>query len=231
MLELRYGLDGKQPRTLDEVGRDVQRHARADPADREPEPEEAPRAVGLAELVPARRTPRRLRRRDDGAGSKSSYRAASASRASSADPSHADDVRRAGEWVRDFIRGAGGEAELVDDEPPAARDRRAARVPRRGRARRPCSSTATSTCSRPRRSTSGTAHPFEPEIRDELGLRARDRRRQGAALLAPAGGRGPRRRGRAAGQRPHRLRRRGGDRRRLDRRLGRCATSAAPTSA
>ena len=31
----------------------------------------------------------------------------------SADPSHADDVRRAGEWVCDFVRRAGGEAELV----------------------------------------------------------------------------------------------------------------------
>jgi acetylornithine deacetylase/succinyl-diaminopimelate desuccinylase-like protein len=30
----------------------------------------------------------------------------------SADPEHADDVRRAAEWVRDFIRRAGGEAEL-----------------------------------------------------------------------------------------------------------------------
>src|SRR5213593_3232111 len=32
----------------------------------------------------------------------------------SADPAHADDVRRAGEWVRDFIRAAGGEAEILD---------------------------------------------------------------------------------------------------------------------
>ncbi len=32
----------------------------------------------------------------------------------SADPGHAEDVRRAGEWVCDRIRGAGGEAELVD---------------------------------------------------------------------------------------------------------------------
>ncbi|HET6643446.1 MAG TPA: M20/M25/M40 family metallo-hydrolase [Gaiellaceae bacterium] len=32
----------------------------------------------------------------------------------SADPEHADEVRRAGEWVRDFIRRAGGEAELVE---------------------------------------------------------------------------------------------------------------------
>ncbi len=32
----------------------------------------------------------------------------------SADPAHADDVRRAAEWVRDFIRAAGGEAEIQD---------------------------------------------------------------------------------------------------------------------
>ena len=34
----------------------------------------------------------------------------------SADPERADDVRRAAEWVRDFIREAGGEAELVETE-------------------------------------------------------------------------------------------------------------------
>src|SRR3954467_9622737 len=31
----------------------------------------------------------------------------------SADPAHVEDVRRAGEWGRDFVKGAGGEAELV----------------------------------------------------------------------------------------------------------------------
>ena len=34
----------------------------------------------------------------------------------SADPERADDVRRAAEWLRDFIREAGGEAELVETE-------------------------------------------------------------------------------------------------------------------
>jgi acetylornithine deacetylase/succinyl-diaminopimelate desuccinylase-like protein len=34
----------------------------------------------------------------------------------SADPERADDVRRAAEWVRDFVRAAGGEAELVETE-------------------------------------------------------------------------------------------------------------------
>src|SRR5512146_2663700 len=32
----------------------------------------------------------------------------------SADPAHAADVRRAGEWVCAFVRAAGGECELVD---------------------------------------------------------------------------------------------------------------------
>ena len=34
----------------------------------------------------------------------------------SADPERAADVRRAAEWVCDFVRGAGGEAELVETE-------------------------------------------------------------------------------------------------------------------
>jgi len=34
----------------------------------------------------------------------------------SADQAHADDVRRAGEWARDFVRRAGGQAELVDTD-------------------------------------------------------------------------------------------------------------------
>ena len=41
VLELRYGLGGEHPRTLDEVGPHVQRHARAHPPDREPVAEEA----------------------------------------------------------------------------------------------------------------------------------------------------------------------------------------------
>ena len=32
----------------------------------------------------------------------------------SADPAHADDVRRAGEWVCEFVRASGGEAGLVE---------------------------------------------------------------------------------------------------------------------
>jgi acetylornithine deacetylase/succinyl-diaminopimelate desuccinylase-like protein len=52
----------------------------------------------------------------------------------SADPSHADDVRAAGEWVCDYVRAAGGSAELVETgaqplalgEIPASTDARGA---------------------------------------------------------------------------------------------------------
>ena len=51
----------------------------------------------------------------------------------SADPAHAGDVRRAGQWVCDLIRGAGGEAELVDfaGQPLAVGELRASRDPQR----------------------------------------------------------------------------------------------------
>ena len=47
----------------------------------------------------------------------------------SADPAHAADVRAAGEWVCDFLRAAGGEAELVDwhGQPLAVGELRASR--------------------------------------------------------------------------------------------------------
>ena len=71
--------------------------------------------------------------------------------------------------------------------------------------------------------------PFELVERDGWLYARGDRRRQGAALHAAQGRRAARRRGRAARQPPLRLRRRGGDRRALDRRLDRRPTSAAPT--
>jgi len=51
----------------------------------------------------------------------------------SADPAHADDVRRAVEWVCAFVRGAGGDAELVDwnSQPLAVGELRASRSPER----------------------------------------------------------------------------------------------------
>ena len=51
VLELRYGLGGEHPRTLDEVGSGVQRHARADPANRESVAEKASVARGGAEAA------------------------------------------------------------------------------------------------------------------------------------------------------------------------------------
>ena len=47
----------------------------------------------------------------------------------SADPAHADDVRRAAGWVRDFVRAAGGECELVErnDRPLVVGEIRASR--------------------------------------------------------------------------------------------------------
>jgi acetylornithine deacetylase/succinyl-diaminopimelate desuccinylase-like protein len=47
----------------------------------------------------------------------------------SANPAHTEDVRRAGEWVRDFIRAAGGEADLLetDKHPLAIGELRASR--------------------------------------------------------------------------------------------------------
>ena len=49
VLELRYGLERRAPADARRGRPDVQRHARADPADREPEPEEAARARRLAD--------------------------------------------------------------------------------------------------------------------------------------------------------------------------------------
>ena len=51
----------------------------------------------------------------------------------SAEASHRDDVRRAGSWVRDFVRGAGGECELIDwhGQPIAVGEIRASREPDR----------------------------------------------------------------------------------------------------
>ncbi len=64
VLELRYGLDGQQPRTLDEVGRAVQRHPRAHSPDRAPGLEEAPRA-GRRPARPRRRVATLLYRPED----------------------------------------------------------------------------------------------------------------------------------------------------------------------
>src|SRR5262249_8438816 len=104
-------------------------HARADPADREPGAEEAPRARRQREaargcLVVGRETfavslptlslpvPGRLRRVPEQWFDELAELLRIPS--ISADEAHAGDVVRAGEWVRDVVRGAGGNRALVD---------------------------------------------------------------------------------------------------------------------
>ena len=138
----------------------------------------------------------------------------------SADPAHREDVKRAGEWVCELIRRIGGtaeltpfgERELVLGEIPASSDpgERADR-PRLQPLRRPAARAA-------RAVGVGPVRARDPR---RVGVRARRRRRQGPALARPQGRAAARRGERAAGQSPHRVRRRGGGRRPHDRRLGR----------
>ena len=137
----------------------------------------------------------------------------------SADPAHAADVVRAAEWVCAFIRDAGGECEVVDwhGQPLAIGEIRASAG---GEA-------PTVLCyghfdvQPPDPLELWDSPPFEPEIRDELPLRPRHRRRQGPAVHAAQRRARARAGRRAARQRPLLLRRRRGDRRPLDRRVPR----------
>ena len=138
----------------------------------------------------------------------------------SADPAHAGDVRRAGEWVRDFIRAAGGEAELQDtaNHPLVIGELRASEN----------ADTAPTVIAyghfdvQPPEPLEGwETPPFEPDGAGRLALRARRRRRQGPAL-PPVEGRGAAGGGRlAARERPVRVRRGGGVGRPVDRRVPR----------
>ena len=84
----------------------------------------------------------------------------------SADPAHAADVVRAGEWVRDFVRAAGGDCELVDwhGQPLAIGEIRASSSPE---------SAPTVLCyghfdvQPPDPLELWESDPFEPEIRDD----------------------------------------------------------------
>ena len=177
---------------------------------------------GVGQSPPPRRRLPRLppwrSRLQTGWRSSSSF---SASRASAPTPRTQRTFVRAGEWVRDFIRAAGGEAELqettnhplVIGEIRASGERRHRSHRHRLRAlRRPAARAPLEGWETP---------PFEPDVRDGW-LYARgvaDDKGQlylllkAAALLAAEGS--------LPGERPVHLRRRGGVRRPLDRRLPR----------
>ena len=131
-------------------------------------------------------------------------------------------ARRPRSGSRRGSRAAGGTAEIeerggrplvVGDVPASTRNARAddprVRPPRRAAAR-------------PARALG--VRPVDARRARRQARRARRRRRQGAPLHAAQGDRAPRGGGRAARERPLRDRRRGGDRRPLDRRLGRART-------
>ena len=121
---------------------------------------------------------------------------------------HAPDVTRAAEWVADYVRRLGGEAEVREEGRLIVSEIPARRAPR------PSSSTATTTFSRPTRSTSGRA-TFAAEPRGEWLQRAASPTTR-ASLDAAEGDRVARAGRRRPGDLPRRLRRRGGDRRRCD---------------
>ena len=137
----------------------------------------------------------------------------------SADPAHRDDVVRAAEWVSDFIRASGGSADVVDWEgqPLAIGELRASTG-----AQAPTVLCYGHFDVQPAAPLDlWESDPFEPEIRGEYlyGRGTVDDKGQLYMLLSAA--RELARARRAAGQRPLLLRRRGGDRRALDRRLPR----------
>src|SRR5262249_28623566 len=83
----------------------------------------------------------------------------------SADPAHAADVVRAGEWVRDFVRAAGGECEVVDwnGQPLAVGEVRASS----GGGPPPVICYGHFDGQPPDPLELGESPPFEPELRDE----------------------------------------------------------------
>ena len=83
----------------------------------------------------------------------------------SAQPAHTADCARAAEWVRDQLAGLGFAAEVrpTAGHPVVVAHHRGARPAIRDRT---CCSTATTTCSRSIRWTSGRSPPFEPQLVD-----------------------------------------------------------------
>ena len=119
VLELRYGLNGEQPRTLDEVGRTFQVTRERI---RQIENQTLKKLRALRRL--ARSSASRSRSRLDSAASVAELKQGWMEELSellripsiSADPERKDDVRRAAEWVAEAVRRMGGEAQLVETE-------------------------------------------------------------------------------------------------------------------
>ena len=136
----------------------------------------------------------------------------------SADPGHHDDVVRAAEWLRDFIRAAGGECELVEGTSP--------RPLVIGELRASANADSAPTVlvyghfdvQPPEPLDLWDTPPFEPTSWGNGCARAASRTTRGSSTCCE-GGRAARRRGGAAGQRALCVRRRGGGRRSRHRRL------------
>ena len=75
VIELRYGLTGLEPLTLEEVGQHLRRHPRADPPDREQHAEEAAAPARGADAARSRLTAAAVSAgsSDDDRGSRSSF--------------------------------------------------------------------------------------------------------------------------------------------------------------
>ena len=142
----------------------------------------------------------------------------------SADPVHADDIRRAADWVVERIRAAGGEAELQERGERPLVIGRGCGLDGRGSADGPRLRAPRRPAARPARALG--VRPVDPRRAERLARRPWRRRRQGTPLHAARGNAPPRRRRRAAGERALRDRRGGGGRRPLGHRLGGrgCAT-------
>ena len=114
VLELRFGLNGEAPRTLDEVGRAFN-VTRERIRQIENQSLKKLRALSRVADAPRRRVAaRHYTRRPMSEAWFDELAEFLRIPSVSADPAHAADVLHAAEWVRDFVRDAGGEADVVD---------------------------------------------------------------------------------------------------------------------
>ena len=148
----------------------------------------------------------------------------------SADPAHREDVKRAGEWVCELIRRIGGTAELT---PFGERELVLGEIPAsNGAGDAPTVLVYNHFDVQPPAPLElWESDPFELDVRGEWAYARGVADDKGQLWLVLKAAQRLVEDGRAARQPPHRVRRRGGDRRPHDRRLGRCRTSAAQTPA